>query len=100
MLGGKRTRGIPRSNDRLVCKAGGFLKYWSVSCSLVRGRDPTVAIRSCAAAAGNVNYLGDDDPGDPAPAAYGPNYHRLRELKTKFDPKNFFRMNQNIRPIA
>jgi hypothetical protein len=51
--GGKRTRGIPRSNDRLVCKAGSFLKYWSVSCSLVRGRDSTVAIRSCAAAVDN-----------------------------------------------
>jgi len=25
---------------------------------------------------------------------------RLQELKTKYDPKNFFRMNQNIRPLA
>jgi FAD/FMN-containing dehydrogenase len=47
-----------------------------------------------------VNYLGDDEPGDPVAAAYGPNYQRLRELKTKYDPKNFFRMNQNIRPRA
>ncbi len=47
-----------------------------------------------------VNYLGDDEPGDPVPAAYGPNYRRLQELKTKYDPKNFFRMNQNIRPLA
>jgi FAD/FMN-containing dehydrogenase len=47
-----------------------------------------------------VNYLGDDEPGDPVAAAYGPNYGRLRELKTKYDPKNFFRMNQNIRPLA
>jgi FAD/FMN-containing dehydrogenase len=47
-----------------------------------------------------VNYLGDDEPGDPVAAAYGPNYRRLRELKRKYDPKNFFRMNQNIRPLA
>ncbi len=47
-----------------------------------------------------VNYLDDDEPGDPVRAAYGPNYQRLRELKTRYDPKNFFRMNQNIRPRA
>jgi FAD/FMN-containing dehydrogenase len=44
------------------------------------------------------NYLGDDEPGDPAAAAYGPNYKRLREIKRKYDPENFFHMNQNIRP--
>jgi FAD/FMN-containing dehydrogenase len=53
-----------------------------------------------AAAGRYVNYLGDDEPGDSVAAAYGPNYGRLRELKTKYDPKNFFRMNQNIQPLA
>jgi FAD/FMN-containing dehydrogenase len=47
-----------------------------------------------------VNYLDDDEPGDAVSAAYGPNYQRLRDLKTKYDPKNFFRMNQNIRPLG
>jgi len=46
-----------------------------------------------------VNYLDDDEPGDPAVDAYGPNYTRLREVKTKFDPANFFHHNQNIRPF-
>jgi FAD/FMN-containing dehydrogenase len=46
-----------------------------------------------------VNYLGDDEVGDPVPAAYGPNYRRLQELKTKYDPNNLFHMNQNIRPL-
>ncbi len=45
-----------------------------------------------------VNYLADDETGDPIAAAYGPNYRRLQELKTKYDPGNFFHMNQNIRP--
>ena len=31
-------------------------------------------------------------------AAYGANYERLVELKQKYDPSNFFRSNQNIRP--
>jgi FAD/FMN-containing dehydrogenase len=45
-----------------------------------------------------VNYLGDDEIGDPVAAAYGPNYRRLQEIKTKYDPNNFFHINQNIRP--
>jgi FAD/FMN-containing dehydrogenase len=46
-----------------------------------------------------VNYLDEDEAGDPIVAAYGPNYGRLRELKTKYDPENFFRLNQNILPL-
>ena len=46
-----------------------------------------------------VNYLGDDEPGqDPVRAAYGQNYDRLVDLKTKYDPQNLFHLNQNIPP--
>ena len=45
------------------------------------------------------NYLGDDEPGqDPVRGAYGQNYERLVELKTKYDPQNLFHLNQNIPP--
>jgi FAD/FMN-containing dehydrogenase len=48
-----------------------------------------------------VNYLADDEMGEePARAAYGPNYDRLVELKTKYDPGNLFHLNQNIEPRA
>jgi hypothetical protein len=33
-------------------------------------------------------------------AAYGDHYNRLSQLKRKYDPDNFFRVNQNIRPAA
>jgi FAD/FMN-containing dehydrogenase len=46
------------------------------------------------------NYLGDDEEGESLAAAYGPNYRRLQELKARYDPSNFFHMNQNIRPLA
>lgn len=52
------------------------------------------------ASARYVNYLDDDEIGEPVAAAYGSNYRRLQQLKAKYDPKNFFRMNQNIRPLA
>jgi FAD/FMN-containing dehydrogenase len=32
--------------------------------------------------------------------AYGENYARLVALKNQYDPTNFFRMNQNIKPMA
>ncbi|PWB74483.1 FAD-linked oxidase [candidate division GN15 bacterium] len=44
-----------------------------------------------------VNFLTDDER-ERVTAAYGPNYHRLMEIKSKYDPHNLFRMNQNIRP--
>jgi FAD/FMN-containing dehydrogenase len=46
------------------------------------------------------NYLDDDEPGDPSAAAYGANYRRLQEVKAKYDPGNFFHVNQNIRPLS
>ncbi|MGH6811129.1 MAG: BBE domain-containing protein [Methylocella sp.] len=44
-----------------------------------------------------VNSL-DEGEGHRVREAYGINYDRLVALKAKFDPSNFFRCNQNIRP--
>ncbi len=44
-----------------------------------------------------VNYLGDEGRARVR-AAYGPNYERLVAIKRKYDPTNFFRLNQNINP--
>jgi hypothetical protein len=45
-----------------------------------------------------VNYLEGDVAGDPAALVYGPNYPKLRQLKTKYDLENFFHTNVNILP--
>ena len=45
-----------------------------------------------------VNWLSDDEGADRVKLAYGPNYKRLAQLKHKFDPTNFFRLNNNILP--
>ena len=44
-----------------------------------------------------VNYLSSNEGEDRVRAAYGANYERLVHLKNKYDPSNFFRVNQNIR---
>jgi len=44
-----------------------------------------------------INFLTQDE-GDRVAFAYGATYQRLVDLKKKYDPTNFFHMNQNIKP--
>jgi FAD/FMN-containing dehydrogenase len=63
-------------------------------------RDTYAAMRPFMGTNRYVNYLGEDEQSEATEAAYGPNYRRLQEIKTKYDPENFFHMNQNIRPLG
>lgn len=45
-----------------------------------------------------LNHVAADDLPAKVRASFGDNYRRLRELKTKFDPTNLFRINANIPP--
>ncbi len=45
-----------------------------------------------------VNFLGHDEGEERLRAAFGENTGRLRKIKARYDPDNFFRMNQNIMP--
>jgi len=44
-----------------------------------------------------VNFMTEEEA-DRVKAAYGSNFERLVKIKTKYDPKNIFHMNQNIKP--
>jgi FAD/FMN-containing dehydrogenase len=62
------------------------------------GRSTYAALQPFFGSFRYLNYLDGDEGPDPAAVAYGPNYARLRELKAKYDPENFFRRNVNIAP--
>jgi FAD/FMN-containing dehydrogenase len=62
-------------------------------------RDTWSAAQPFSDAAVYVNHLSGDETSDRVRSAYGATkYEQLRALKRKFDPDNFFRMNQNIVP--
>jgi hypothetical protein len=47
-----------------------------------------------------VNFMMDDEVDGRVEATYGDNYQRLAQVKAQYDPKNLFRVNQNIAPAA
>ncbi len=47
-----------------------------------------------------VNFMMDDEADGRVQATYGENYGRLASIKAKYDPKNLFRVNQNIEPAG
>lgn len=45
-----------------------------------------------------INFLTEEEGDERVQAAYGRNYRRLVEIKTAWDPGNFFRTNKNVTP--
>lgn len=84
--------------DRFDC---GILSQWASPTEADRNtswtREFHTALEPHVDAAVYVNNLGEE-PDRVVRAAFGANYIRLAELKRTFDPTNFFRSNQNIRP--
>jgi len=60
-------------------------------------RDYFNALHPHSAGGAYVNFMMEEGD-DRVRATYGKNYPRLAKIKKKYDPKNFFRVNQNIRP--
>jgi FAD/FMN-containing dehydrogenase len=63
-------------------------------------RDYFASLRPFSTGGVYVNFLGDEGQ-DRVKASYGADkYDRLVALKNKYDPTNFFRLNQNIKPTG
>jgi hypothetical protein len=72
----------PANKDRITAWAR---NYWE-------------ALHPFGAGGAYVNFMMDGEGDDRIRATYKGNYERLVQLKKKYDPKNFFKVNQNIRP--
>ncbi|MFD3003329.1 FAD-binding oxidoreductase [Pontibacter toksunensis] len=57
------------------------------------------ALHPYSAGGSYINFMMEEGQ-DRVKATYGDNYERLVEVKTKYDPHNLFRVNQNIKPAA
>jgi FAD/FMN-containing dehydrogenase len=60
-------------------------------------REFAAAIEPCSTAGAYVNFLGEEGR-ERTRSAYRESYDRLVALKNRYDPTNFFRLNQNIEP--
>ncbi len=60
-------------------------------------KDYWEALHPFSAGGAYVNFMMDEGQ-ERVQATYRDNYQRLAEIKAKYDPTNFFRVNQNIRP--
>ncbi|MDA4114871.1 MAG: BBE domain-containing protein, partial [Thaumarchaeota archaeon] len=47
-----------------------------------------------------VNFLGEEGEGRVRSAYGDEKYRKLAAIKKKYDPTNFFHMNQNIKPAT
>jgi FAD/FMN-containing dehydrogenase len=68
----------------------GQIKDWAVRYS--------EALHPTSAGGGYVNFMMAEEGSDRVRDSYGPNYDRLARIKARYDPGNFFHVNQNIPP--
>ncbi len=77
--------GIDKDPHKAARITGWTKRYWE-------------ALRPYSDGGGYVNFMMGDEGDSRLKSTYGENYDRLVALKGKYDPTNFFRINQNIRP--
>ncbi len=59
-------------------------------------RDYWMALHPHSSGSAYVNFMMADEGNERVRSTYGSNYARLAQVKQKYDPANFFRVNQNI----
>ena len=57
------------------------------------------ALHPYSAGGAYINFMMEEGE-DRIRATYGKNYDRLAKIKKRYDPGNFFRVNQNIKPLS
>lgn len=79
----------------------GFMAQWTDPSEndkhMAWARNMAEAMKPHSSGAYLLNFLSEEDA-DTIKAAFGANYPRLAQVKKKYDPTNFFSVNQNIQP--
>ncbi|MGE5526349.1 MAG: FAD-binding oxidoreductase [Rhodospirillaceae bacterium] len=100
---------VPVDDTAYALRSSGFnvlvLSQWALPADDAAGtqwaRESYASLQRFGGPSRYLNYLDQDDVGDPAlAAAYGPNLRRLQSVKAKYDPDNVFHLNLNIVPAA
>jgi hypothetical protein len=80
----------------------GIMAQWTDAAESERhiawARELSDALKPYSSGGYLLNFLSEEESPDTIRAAFGSNHARLVELKNKYDPTNFFRLNQNIIP--
>jgi FAD/FMN-containing dehydrogenase len=81
----------------------GFMAQWADAAEdeehMAWTRGAWEAMRPYSSGGYLLNFLAEESP-DIVRAAFGANYDRLAALKLRYDPRNFFSLNQNIKAGA
>src|ERR1019366_6530039 len=98
-------RPLPRRKRRTAPFIFNILSHWTKvsedAANIAWTRRLFANLRPWMKAGVYVNFMsGDEDEEERAPEAYRDRWERLREIKTKYDPQNLFRLNQNIPPYG
>jgi FAD/FMN-containing dehydrogenase len=100
---------VPVADTAYALRSSGFnvlvLSQWASAADDAEGtrwaRESYASLQRFGGPSRYLNYLDQDDVGDPAlAAAYGQNLRRLQSVKAKYDPDNVFHFNVNIAPKA
>jgi FAD/FMN-containing dehydrogenase len=69
--------------------------------SIAWARETAAAIQPWSVSGGYINYMQAHEPIDRVRAAFGPDsFARLHALKSRYDPDNVLRRNQNFPPAG
>jgi FAD/FMN-containing dehydrogenase len=96
----RRKKSASAAPNYLPGFGAGFLVFWEDPSMTQAATEWTTAAWARVhpyTQAAYVNMLGDENE-ERVREAYGDNYSRAARLKTKYDPENVFRLNQNIKP--
>lgn len=81
----------------------GFMPQWTDpaedEAQIAWAKNAWEAVRPHSTGGYLLNYLAHDEV-EAVQAAFGTNYPRLRNLKARYDPENFFSRNYNIQPAV